>query len=100
MHQQEITSLNGNIPPLSPQVRGSSSQAREALKRHFSELQMAAAHLLAERLASLLAEVDAIEHDSVQPLDDCQKLIEQGVGAADELLREGGFECGTCTLGC
>ncbi|XP_046873252.1 cytokine receptor-like factor 3 [Hypomesus transpacificus] len=78
------------------QVRGSSSQAREALKRHFSELQMAAAHLLAERLASLLAEVDAIEHDSVQPLDDCQKLIEQGVGAADELLREGevAIRCG------
>ncbi|XP_067089147.1 cytokine receptor-like factor 3 [Osmerus mordax] len=78
------------------QVRGSSSQAREALKRHFSELQMAAARLLAERLASLLAEVDAIEHDSVQPLDDCQKLIEQGVGAADELLREGevAIRCG------
>lgn len=78
------------------QVRGTSSQAREALKRHFSELQVATSRLLAERLAFLLAEVDAIEQDSVRPLDDCQKLIEQGVGTADELLREGevAIRCG------
>lgn len=72
------------------QVRGSSSQAREALRRHFSELQATAAQLLTERLAALLAEVDAVEADSVKPLDDCQSIIEHGVGQADELLREGG----------
>lgn len=71
-------------------MRGSSSQAREALRRHFTELQAAATRLLTERLTSLLAEVDAIEADSVKPLDDCQSLIEHGVGQADELLREGG----------
>lgn len=71
------------------QIRGSSSQARDSLRRHFAELQAAAARLLAERLASLLAQVDAIEADSIKPLDDCQSLIEQGVGQADELLREG-----------
>lgn len=73
-----------------PQIRGSSGQAREALKRHFTELQAAAGRLLSERLAGLLAEVDAIEADSIKPLDDCQSLIEHGVGQADELLREGG----------
>lgn len=71
------------------QVRGSSGQAREVLRRHFAELQAAASRLLTERLTSLLAEVDAIEADSVKPLDDCQSLIEHGVGQADELLREG-----------
>jgi len=45
--------------------------------------------LLAERLANLLAEVDTIEANSIKPLDDCQSLIEHGVGQADELLREG-----------
>lgn len=74
------------------QVRGSSGQAREALRRHFAELQAAASRLLTERLNSLLAEVDAIEADSVKPLDDCQSLIEHGVGQADELLREGGSQ--------
>ncbi|KAG7459528.1 hypothetical protein MATL_G00211640 [Megalops atlanticus] len=78
------------------QVRGSSSQTREALRRHFQELQTALARLLGERLAALLQEVDAIEQDSVRPLDDCQKLIEQGVSTADELLREGeaAIRCG------
>ncbi|KAM3863450.1 cytokine receptor-like factor 3 [Diretmus argenteus] len=78
------------------QVRGSSGQAREALRKHFAELQAAATRLLAERLAALLAEVDAIEADSVRPLDDCQSLIEHGVGQADELLREGeaALRCG------
>ncbi|XP_061080094.1 cytokine receptor-like factor 3 [Conger conger] len=78
------------------QVRGSSSQTREALKRHFQELQVMVTRLLSERLAGLLQEVDAIEQDSVRPLDDCQKLIEQGVSTADELLKEGeaAIRCG------
>ncbi|XP_072298754.1 cytokine receptor-like factor 3 [Eucyclogobius newberryi] len=78
------------------QVRGSSSQARDALQRHFSELQSSAARLLDERLTALLQEVDAIEAESIKPLDDCQALIEHGVGQADELLREGeaALRCG------
>ncbi|XP_037544391.1 cytokine receptor-like factor 3 [Nematolebias whitei] len=78
------------------QVRGSSGQAREALRRHFTELQAASTRLLSERLVGLLSEVDAIEADSVRPLDECQNLIEHGVGQADELLREGeaALRCG------
>lgn len=78
------------------QVRGSSSQARESLRRHFSELQAAASQLLGDRLSSLLAQVDAMEADSVQPLDECRSLVEHGVGQADELLREGeaALRCG------
>uniref|UniRef100_A0A7N6B871 Fibronectin type-III domain-containing protein n=1 Tax=Anabas testudineus TaxID=64144 RepID=A0A7N6B871_ANATE len=90
--QQRLHGLN----QARKQVRGSSSQARENLRRHFAELQAAATRLLAERLSTLLAEVDAIEADSVRPLDDCQSLIEHGVGQADELLREGeaALRCG------
>ena len=71
-------------------MRGSSSQARDALRRHFSELQAAAARLLAARLAQLVAQVDALEEQSLRPLTACQTLILQGVGQADQLLREGG----------
>ncbi|KAM9392742.1 cytokine receptor-like factor 3 [Pholidichthys leucotaenia] len=90
--QQRLHGLN----QARKQVRGSSGQAREALRKHFTELQAAASRLLTERLASLLAEVDAIEADSIKPLDDCQSLIEHGVGQADELLREGeaALRCG------
>ncbi|KTF78117.1 hypothetical protein cypCar_00016492 [Cyprinus carpio] len=78
------------------QVRGSASQTRDALQRHFQELQTAVSRLLTERLSALLQEVDNIELDSVSPLDDCQKLIEHGVSTADELLREGeaAIRCG------
>ncbi|XP_066498722.1 cytokine receptor-like factor 3 isoform X2 [Hoplias malabaricus] len=78
------------------QVRGSSTHTRETLRRHFQELQTALNRLLTDRLNSLLQEVDAIEQDSVSPLDDCQKLIEHGVSIADELLREGeaAIRCG------
>ncbi|XP_077940313.1 cytokine receptor-like factor 3 isoform X1 [Gasterosteus aculeatus] len=90
--QQRLNGLN----QARKQVRGSSGQAREALRRHFAELQAAATRLLSERLTALLAEVDAIEADSVKPLDECQSLIEHGVGQADELLREGeaALRCG------
>ncbi|KAG7273093.1 hypothetical protein CRUP_024823 [Coryphaenoides rupestris] len=50
------------------QVRGSSSQARDALRRHFSELQGAATRLLAARLAQLVSQVDALEENSLRPL--------------------------------
>uniref|UniRef100_H3C7C7 Cytokine receptor-like factor 3 n=1 Tax=Tetraodon nigroviridis TaxID=99883 RepID=H3C7C7_TETNG len=90
--QQRLQGLN----QARKQVRGSSSQARETLRRHFSELQAAATQLLTERLAALLAEVDAVEADSVRPLDECQSIIEHGVGQADELLRDGeaALRCG------
>ncbi|XP_069573581.1 LOW QUALITY PROTEIN: cytokine receptor-like factor 3 [Brachyistius frenatus] len=90
--QQRLQSLN----QARKQVRGSSGQARETLRRHFAELQAAAGRLLTERLANLLAEVDVIEADSIKPLDECQCLIEHGVGQADELLREGeaALRCG------
>ncbi|XP_056143701.1 cytokine receptor-like factor 3 isoform X2 [Lampris incognitus] len=89
--QQRLHGLN----QARKQVRGSSGQAREALQKHFTELQVAAGRLLAERLAILLAEVDAIEAESIRPLDDCQSLIEHGVSQADELLREeAALRCG------
>ncbi|KAJ8363505.1 hypothetical protein SKAU_G00123360 [Synaphobranchus kaupii] len=83
--QQRLHGLNQALN----QVRGSASQTREVLRCHFETLQAQVALLLSERLSVLLQEVDAVEQDSVRPLDDCQKLIEQGVGTADELLREG-----------
>ncbi|XP_069050760.1 cytokine receptor-like factor 3 [Lepisosteus oculatus] len=78
------------------QIRGSATQTREVLRQHFQELQGSVSRLLSERLAELLREVDAIEQESVRPLDDCQKLIENGVSTADELLREGeaALRCG------
>ncbi|XP_064180280.1 cytokine receptor-like factor 3 [Anguilla rostrata] len=83
--QQRLHGLNQALN----QVRGSAGQTREALRGHFETLQAQVSLLLGERLAALLQEVDAVEQDSVRPLDDCQRLIEQGVGTADELLREG-----------
>ncbi|KAM9746255.1 cytokine receptor-like factor 3 isoform 1-T1 [Menidia menidia] len=95
-YRRELQLRLGGLSQARTQVRGSSGQARDALRRHFSELQAAAGRLLAARLGALLAEVDAIEADSVRPLDDCQSLIEHGVGQADELLREGeaALRCG------
>ncbi|KAM8823973.1 cytokine receptor-like factor 3 isoform 1-T2 [Synchiropus picturatus] len=90
--QQRLHGLN----QARKQIRGSSGQARDALRRHFAEVQTAAARLLTERLAVLLSEVDAVEAESIKPLDECQSLIEHGVSQADELLREGeaALRCG------
>ncbi|XP_058272555.1 cytokine receptor-like factor 3 [Hemibagrus wyckioides] len=97
--QNYRTELQQRIQGLSQarkQVRGSSTHTREVLKRHFQDLQTTLSRLLNERLNALLQEVDAIEQDSISPLDDCQKLIEHGVKMADELLREGeaAIRCG------
>lgn len=62
---------------------------RDVLEQHFSDLKGTLKKLLDERLMSLLQEVDAIEQESIKPLDECQKLIEHGVSTANDLLREG-----------
>uniref|UniRef100_A0A8C6X2Q3 Cytokine receptor-like factor 3 n=1 Tax=Naja naja TaxID=35670 RepID=A0A8C6X2Q3_NAJNA len=71
------------------QIKNSAAQTREVLEQHFSDLKGTLKKLLDERLASLLQEVDNIEQESIKPLDECQKLIEQGVGTANELVQEG-----------
>ncbi|KAM3848550.1 cytokine receptor-like factor 3 isoform 1-T1 [Vipera latastei] len=71
------------------QIKNSAAQTREVLEQHFCDLKGTLMKLLDERLASLLQEVDRIEQESVKPLDECQNLIEQGVGTANELLQEG-----------
>ncbi|XP_053154766.1 cytokine receptor-like factor 3 [Hemicordylus capensis] len=71
------------------QVKNSATLTRDVLQQHFNDLKGTLRKLLDERLVSLLQEVDSIEQESIKPLDECQKLIEHGVGTADELLREG-----------
>ncbi|XP_062976000.1 cytokine receptor-like factor 3 [Elgaria multicarinata webbii] len=71
------------------QIKDSAALTRDVLEQHFSDLKGTLRKLLDERLVTLLQEVDAIEQESIKPLDECQKLIEHGVGTADELVREG-----------
>ncbi|KAK9407204.1 cytokine receptor-like factor 3 [Crotalus adamanteus] len=79
------------------QIKNSAAHTREVLEQHFSNLKGTLKKLLDERLASLLQEVDSIEQESIKPLDECQKLIEQGVGTANELLQEGESAIGGIT---
>ncbi|XP_039199542.1 cytokine receptor-like factor 3 [Crotalus tigris] len=79
------------------QIKNSAAHTREVLEQHFSDLKGTLKKLLDERLASLLQEVDSIEQESIKPLDECQKLIEQGVGTANELLQEGESAIGGIT---
>nr|XP_034959742.1 cytokine receptor-like factor 3 isoform X1 [Zootoca vivipara] len=71
------------------EIKESAALTRDVLEQHFNDLKGTLRKLLDERLVSLLQEVDAIEEESIKPLDECRKLIEQGVGTADDLLREG-----------
>lgn len=72
------------------QIKESASQTRDVLKQHFNDLKGTLGKLLDERLVTLLQEVDAIEQETIKPLDDCQKLIEHGVHTAEDLVQEGG----------
>uniref|UniRef100_A0A4X1TK93 Cytokine receptor like factor 3 n=1 Tax=Sus scrofa TaxID=9823 RepID=A0A4X1TK93_PIG len=71
------------------QIKESASQTRDVLKQHFNDLKGTLGKLLDERLVTLLQEVDAIEQETIKPLDDCQKLIEHGVNTAEDLVQEG-----------
>lgn len=87
---------------ISFQIKESASQTRDVLKQHFNDLKGTLGKLLDERLVTLLQEVDAIEQETVKPLDDCQKLIEHGVNTAEDLVQEGGspLKVGTYSQHC
>uniref|UniRef100_A0ACB8ENT1 Cytokine receptor-like factor 3 n=1 Tax=Sphaerodactylus townsendi TaxID=933632 RepID=A0ACB8ENT1_9SAUR len=71
------------------EIKDSAALTRDVLEQHFNDLKGTLRKLLDERLVSLLQEVDAIEQESIKPLNECQKLIEHGVSTANELVREG-----------
>ncbi|MEE6507054.1 hypothetical protein FKM82_007953 [Ascaphus truei] len=71
------------------QIKESAAQTRDALQQHFLDVKRAVTKLLDERLGALMQQVDAIEQENIKPLDDCQKLLEQGVSTAEDLLKEG-----------
>ncbi|MEE6507047.1 hypothetical protein FKM82_007953 [Ascaphus truei] len=70
-------------------IKESAAQTRDALQQHFLDVKRAVTKLLDERLGALMQQVDAIEQENIKPLDDCQKLLEQGVSTAEDLLKEG-----------
>ncbi|XP_066442376.1 cytokine receptor-like factor 3 isoform X1 [Eleutherodactylus coqui] len=71
------------------QIKESAAQTRDALRQHFQDMKTTVSKMLDDRLVTLMQQVDLIEHESIKPLDDCQKLLELGVSTADGLLREG-----------
>ncbi|KAM8945345.1 cytokine receptor-like factor 3 isoform 1-T1 [Pelodytes ibericus] len=83
--QQRLLGLN----QARRQIKDSAAQSRDSLRQHFLDVKGAVTKLLDERLATLLQQVDAIEHENIKPLDDCEKLLEQGVSTAEDLLKEG-----------
>ncbi|KAG8430630.1 hypothetical protein GDO86_020250 [Hymenochirus boettgeri] len=83
--QQRLQDLGQGVT----QIKESASQTRDVLRQHFANLKVAVTMLLDERQETLLQQVCAIEQENIKPLDDCQKLLEQGVSTADDLLKEG-----------
>ncbi|KAM3920882.1 cytokine receptor-like factor 3 [Leptodactylus fuscus] len=71
------------------QIQDSATQTQDTLRQHFQDMKNAVCKMLDDRLVALLQQVDAIQHENIKPLDDCQKLLEQGVSTADGLLKEG-----------
>ncbi|CAH2291865.1 cytokine receptor-like factor 3 [Pelobates cultripes] len=71
------------------QIKDSAAQTRDTLKQHFLDVKGAVIKLLDERLQALIQEVDTIAQENIKPLDECQKLLEQGVSTAEDLLKDG-----------
>uniref|UniRef100_A0A8C4WRQ7 Cytokine receptor-like factor 3 n=1 Tax=Gopherus evgoodei TaxID=1825980 RepID=A0A8C4WRQ7_9SAUR len=90
-YRRELQQRLRGLQQARKQIRESAALTRDVLEQHFNDLKGTLWKLLDERLVLLLQEVDAIEQESIKPLDECQKLIEHGVSTADDLLQEG--EC-------
>lgn len=88
-YRNELQQRMGALALARTQIKESAAQTCHALRQHFIDLKAAITKLLDERQETLIQEVSAIEQDNIKPLDDCQKLLEQGVNTADDLLKEG-----------
>ncbi|XP_053563384.1 cytokine receptor-like factor 3 [Bombina bombina] len=88
-YKKELQQRMQGLTQARKQIKESADQTRNVLQQHFFDLKGAVTKLLDERLATLIQQVDAIEQENIKPLDDCQKLLEQGVNTAENLLKEG-----------
>ncbi|KAM4664357.1 cytokine receptor-like factor 3 [Discoglossus pictus] len=88
-YRRELQQRLQGLTQAQRQIQESAAQTRDVLRQHFLDVKGAVTKLLDERLVSLIQQVDAIEQESIKPLDDCQKLLEQGVSTAENLLKEG-----------
>lgn len=71
------------------QVTDSGQKTKQELKDHFMGLKKKLDEALELRLSELLSEVEELETESLQPLEECGDIIEQGISRAARVMEEG-----------
>jgi len=70
-------------------VSGSASDARDKVKSHFQALEKTLTTVLSSRMTKLLDDVEEIERTNLDPLQQCEDMINQALGDATYCMEQG-----------
>ena len=71
------------------QVNGSAEKSHKDLQEHFQRLRDSLLSALNKRETQLTNQILDIKEKALQPLDQCEQMIEQELGKAAEVMSEG-----------
>jgi len=71
------------------QVEDSAKNARENVKDYFERIKASVCESLSNRLHQLLKEIDAMEADNLQPLLECEDMINTAMASASDCMEQG-----------
>lgn len=70
-------------------MKGSACDAREKVKGHFQALEKTLTSVLSSRMSKLLSDIDELERTNMEPLQQCEDMINQALVDATACMEQG-----------
>ena len=88
-HKCELEGRRNQLQASINQVAGSAAHARQEVEMYFSSMQQKIIAAIQERRKYLLSEITDIEVNALNPLKDCETLVEEGIEEASVVVKSG-----------
>nr|XP_039267635.1 cytokine receptor-like factor 3 [Styela clava] len=88
-HKCELEGRLGQLNDCISQVSITSEKAREDIKQHFAELQSKIVKEIQHKSKVLLDQINAIEKESLKPLEECKQILDDGIKETVSVIENG-----------
>ena len=80
------------------QIQDSAKSSKEKVQSHFENLRTLIQEALTVRMTQLCEEIELIKTNSIQPLQQCEDLINEAIVAATTVMEQGGLNAGSISV--
>ena len=88
-HRAELTELLSPLQEAKDQINFSKSESCQHLSDYFNKVKESVIETINKRLTCLLSQVESIASEALEPLRQCEDVINQSLAAAKRIMEEG-----------